>query len=262
MYSLAFRKLVTIFACEMFNINYSIMLKLNLKLSNAKSNTPEVHGKYGSIRNGDNVAYGDFSIYANKSGIYGIKCKITNKIYIGSSKDLQKRFSKHFSELYLNRHANKCMQEDFNKYGYDNFELIVYEYTNENLLSKETNKQKELGVDNIYNEKISGFYITKELRQKYANASKESHKTESYRNKMRQIKSNKVAQYDLEMNLIKIWDSALQIHKELGHTKSVILCCCNGSKKRAYGYNWRYVDDNGNIVTDGYEKGRKHKNKI
>lgn len=234
-----------------------MVLKLNLKKE--KDTTKSIHGKYGSVRFGDNVAYGDFSIYANKSGIYGIKCKITNKVYIGSSKDLQKRFSKHFSELYLNRHANKRMQEDFNQYGYDNFELIVYEYTNENLLSKETDKQKEIGIDNIYNEKISGFYITEELRQKRANVSKESHKTQEYREKMRKLKSNKVAQYDLNMNLIKTWESALEIHNTLGYTKSVILCCCNGSKKRAYGYNWRYVDDEGNIVKDGYAKGRKQK---
>lgn len=74
---------------------------------------------------------------------------------------------------------------------------------------------------------------------------------------MSKLKSNKIAQYDLHMNVIKIWESSNEICEILGHTKSVILSCCNGSKPRAYGFNWRYVDDNGNIVSNGYLKARK-----
>ena len=74
---------------------------------------------------------------------------------------------------------------------------------------------------------------------------------------MSKLKSNKIAQYDLNMKVIKIWESSNEIHEVLGHTKSVILSCCNGSKPRAYGFNWRYVDDNGNIVSNGYLKARK-----
>lgn len=28
-------------------------------------------------------------------------------------------------------------------------------------------------------------------------------------------------------------------------------------KPRAYGFNWRYIDDDGNIVSNGYLKARK-----
>lgn len=73
---------------------------------------------------------------------------------------------------------------------------------------------------------------------------------------MRKLKTNRIAQYDMNMDIIKIWDSVREICSVLGYTRSVILSCCNGSKPRAYGYNWRYVDDNGNIVLDGYAKGR------
>lgn len=75
---------------------------------------------------------------------------------------------------------------------------------------------------------------------------------------MSKLKTNKVAQYYMDGELIKIWDSAVQICENLGYTRSVILSCCNGNKPHAYSYLWRYVDDNGNIVNDGYAKGRKH----
>lgn len=30
--------------------------------------------------------------------------------------------------------------------------------------------------------------------------------------------------------------------------------CCNGSKNTAYGYIWRYIDNDNNIINDGYKK--------
>ena len=37
--------------------------------------------------------------------------------------------------------------------------------------------------------------------------------------------------------------------------KSTLLGCCNGSKKRALGFIWHYLDANNNIMLQG--KGRK-----
>lgn len=215
--------------------------------------------RYGQIAKNANVAYGHFSKYGNNCAIYGIVCKTTNKTYVGATKHLARRLMKHFNELFHNRHATKKFQEDFNKYGFDDFNIIIYSTDKNNLLEQEKQKQIEIGVPNLYNEKISGYYIDEEYRKKLANSDKSSHKTKEYREKMSKLKANKVAQYYLDGKLIKIWNSAVEICETLGHTRSVILCCCNGSKPRAYGYLWRYVDDNGNIVTDGYEKGRKRK---
>lgn len=214
---------------------------------------------YGIKRSNANIAYGEFAKYGNDCAVYGIKNNITNKVYIGSTKHIQRRLLKHFNELYHSRHRNKRLQEDFNKYGFDSFSIIIYSTNENNLLEQEKDLQIKLGIDNIYNEKVTGYYMTDELKQMYANQDRSSHKTVEYREKMSKLKTNKVAQYTLDMQLIKIWDSAVQICETLGHTRSVILSCCNGSKPRAYGHNWRYVDDNGNIVTDGYAKARKKK---
>ena len=81
---------------------------------------------------------------------------------------------------------------------------------------------------------------------------KSSHKTKEYREKMSNLKSNYIAQFDLAGNPIAIWDSVNEIHEKLGYTCSVIRCGCNGSKKHPYGYYWRYCDSQGNILDNGY----------
>lgn len=51
-----------------------------------------------------------------------------------------------------------------------------------------------------------------------------------------------IAQYDLQGNLIKQWDSARTIEKELGFNHSVIAACCRGKHYTAYKYKWKYAE--------------------
>jgi group I intron endonuclease len=60
-------------------------------------------------------------------GIYAIKNIVTNKIYIGQSMDVQRRWKNHKKDLISNKHANKKMQRSFNKYGSENFEFYMLE---------------------------------------------------------------------------------------------------------------------------------------
>ena len=234
------------------------MPTFDFQVTNKTIKEPKVNNGYGVIRKHANVAYGTFSIYGNNKAVYGIKSKTTNKVYVGSTKHLQRRLMKHFNELFHNRHVTKRLQEDFNKYGFSDFDIIVYDNSDDiNLLEKEKEVQISIGIDNIYNEKISGYWVKEEYKKKLASSSKATHKTKEYRNKISKLKTNKVAQYHFGGKLIKIWDSAIKICEELGYTRSVILGCCNGSKPHAYGFDWRYVDDDGNIITDGYAKARK-----
>lgn len=53
--------------------------------------------------------------------------------------------------------------------------------------------------------------------------------------------SKKVAQYSLDGELIKIWESSKQIFEELGIRDSSISCVCNGKRKHCYKYVWKYV---------------------
>ena len=53
--------------------------------------------------------------------------------------------------------------------------------------------------------------------------------------------TKRVAQYDKQMNLIKIWDYVKQVTEELGIGNNNIYNCCKGRQKTAGGYIWRYV---------------------
>jgi group I intron endonuclease len=64
----------------------------------------------------------------NKSGIYMFSNLINGKRYIGSSDNLNRRFSEYFNTNYLLR--NKCMAicRALLKHGYPNFSLTILEY--------------------------------------------------------------------------------------------------------------------------------------
>ena len=57
--------------------------------------------------------------------IYEIKNNITNKRYIGSSKDYTVRWARHLNDLLNNKHHCIYLQRAFNKYGRDQFSFNV-----------------------------------------------------------------------------------------------------------------------------------------
>ena len=72
----------------------------------------------------------DISIY-NKIGIYGIKNKINNNVYVGKTQmNFGDRWDSHRALLRENKHFNNHLQNAWNKYGESNFEFeILYEAT-------------------------------------------------------------------------------------------------------------------------------------
>src|SRR5229473_3044646 len=64
------------------------------------------------------------------SGIYGIKNTINNKIYIGSSKNIEERFKQHISALNHNKHCNIHLQRSWIKHGEINFEFLIIKECN------------------------------------------------------------------------------------------------------------------------------------
>lgn len=69
-----------------------------------------------------------------KSGIYCILNVITQKVYVGSSKNIYHRVARHKSEFIYNRHPNLLLQNSVNKHGLDKFICFTIEYCEENLL--------------------------------------------------------------------------------------------------------------------------------
>lgn len=63
----------------------------------------------------------------NNSGVYGVLDKNNQKIYIGSSNHVKRRYYEHASYLRNNKHWIEELQERWNLLGKDNFEFVVLE---------------------------------------------------------------------------------------------------------------------------------------
>jgi group I intron endonuclease len=91
-------------------------------------------------------------------GIYCITCIPTNKKYIGSSIDMMIRWNSHLISLLINKHSNKKLQADFNKYGLINFSFNVLVMAERNITKQRLLILEQLEIDsvhrmNLYNNK-------------------------------------------------------------------------------------------------------------
>jgi hypothetical protein len=73
-------------------------------------------------------------------GIYRIVNLISGDFYIGSSKDIERRWSEHKRKLNIKKHQNVILQRAWDKYGENNFSFEVVESCSlEDLLVLENN---------------------------------------------------------------------------------------------------------------------------
>lgn len=74
------------------------------------------------------------------AAIYIIRNKVNNKIYVGSTDHLKKRWSAHRHLLENKKHHSKHLQSAYNKHGKENFLFEIYKKVNENELLVEEQK--------------------------------------------------------------------------------------------------------------------------
>ena len=55
-------------------------------------------------------------------------------------------------------------------------------------------------------------------------------------------RNQRVIQYDLQGNAIKIWESIKEASEELGVSQEGISACCRGIHKTSGGYAWTYAN--------------------
>ena len=73
-----------------------------------------------------------------ETGIYKITCSENNRIYIGSAKNLLKRWLRHLNDLRNNKHVNIHLQRTYDKYGENSFKFEIVENCDvDNLLVRE-----------------------------------------------------------------------------------------------------------------------------
>lgn len=236
----------------------ALIFNLNIKKPReSRKATSDGYNGFGKQRANQFVTYGTYSSYVKKTGIYFIKNKVNGFYYIGSSNDIGSRLIKHFSQLRKGNHPNGPMLADYNKFGPNVFEFGVLEYCDSDLPNKERDYQNLYGIGNLYNLQIKDTFHSKKQLDSWKSSNKSSHKTEEYRTKMKTLKSNKVGKFDkITHALIETFNSTEEVCNKYNLTKSVIMGCCNGSKKSAYGFIWHYLDSENNIMLQGKGKHR------
>jgi len=123
------------------------------------------------------------------SGIYQIKNKVNNKIYIGQAINLSKRKAEHWSCLRGKYHYNSHLQRAWDKYGEENFRFIIllccesaelsyYEQVLVNLLNPKYNIQKECTTSPL------GTKLSKEHKAKISKSLKGIKRSQQTREKI------------------------------------------------------------------------------
>lgn len=141
------------------------------------------------------------------SGIYQIKNKITNKIYIGSAIKLSHRLWSHFRKLELGKHGNILLQRAFDKYGYNSFEVIILESCEkQNLINREQYYLDTLKPEyNIC--KIAGSTLGQKMKphvkEKLIKSLKEKIYTEEERQKMSERRKGKKMPKEVVEKIVK-----------------------------------------------------------
>ena len=108
------------------------------------------------------------------SGIYKITNKITGDFYIGSSKNVKRRWGEHKKPSTWKRYSNNQLYKDMQKYGLDKFEFeIIAEVESEKL--KEAEQQFIETLKPAYNSnRANGWNIEryKDSQKKYKKSDK------------------------------------------------------------------------------------------
>ena len=117
-------------------------------------------------------------------GIYKITNTITGDFYIGSSKDVKKRWANHKCKSFWNKCPNNPLYQDFQKYGVDKFVFEILEEVEIDKL-KETEQQFIEMLKPTYNDRNANGWDIERRKKSY----KEYEKTE--KRKKSNKKSNK-----------------------------------------------------------------------
>ena len=114
------------------------------------------------------------------SGIYKITNTITNDFYIGSSKDIKRRWAQHKYKSRWNDNPNSPLYLDMRKYGIENFVFEVIEEAEESFLKEKEQKFIEKLQPTYNDRRAKGLNIERRRKanNKYekTDKGKESHK--------------------------------------------------------------------------------------
>jgi len=168
-------------------------------------------------------------------GIYKITNILNNKVYIGSSICMYKRWKQHLYMLRTNSHRNKYLNSSYSKYGLENFTFSVLEECDEKDLNT-----RELFWMRKFNSLNRLYGYNQDVPKGTNLGYKQGLKTIE----LKVQKSNKIVfQYDFNGTFIKEWKSIKSAAEFIDRQASSITRCCKGKRKRVANFVWRYEGD-------------------
>lgn len=207
-----------------------------------------------------------------KSGIYGIRNILNNKIYIGKASCIYSRLKDHTTRLNnKSKDENIHLLRSWHKYSQEVFEYFVIEYCSINKLAERelywmkcydviSTKGYNLRLDTSTKCIVSDETrerLSKAQKKRWKNASKEElekvaketsefwannpDKKEKMSQRVAKTKSKyKFYQLDMNGNHIKTWNSIMEIREEYPDYHDIsIYSVCNGHKNSYRGYKWK-----------------------
>ena len=131
------------------------------------------------------------------SGIYKITNTITCDCYIGSSKNINRRWAEHKCQSSWNRFPNNQLYQDMRKYGIENFVFEVIEEAEESFLKEKEQQFIETLKPTYNNRNAKGWDI--ERRKEYNKEYKKTDKRKKYNKEYNKEYKNQLCCYNGEI---------------------------------------------------------------
>ena len=169
-------------------------------------------------------------------GIYSVTNKINNKIYIGQSIDIERRWNQHRYGK-----GNLILKNAIKKYGIENFEFDVLEVLESKDIKILTElEQKWFDIKKPFITQ-NGYNI-----QKTSKPNLTPNKDNHFGELISKIKIDNnhtgkpIKQYNLNGDFIKEWPSSASVERELGFNARNVGGCAQGNTLTSNGFIWLY----------------------
>ena len=203
---------------------------------------------YNHVRASENksTTYDNNVPFHNAIRKYGIENFKLEIIHIGQNLEelnyFESYYIKYYNTLNINNNGYNISSGGSKGNIWEGKSEEEFEYFKKNISEKLKGKfEKEKNP-------FYGKHHTEETKKLMSEKHKGKKLSDEHRKRMSESQkgkgTKKIAQYDKDMNLIKIWNSGTEIVEELNlKSHGNIISCCKNKLKSAYGFVWRYYEE-------------------
>jgi group I intron endonuclease len=174
-------------------------------------------------------------------GIYQVTNKLNNKIYIGQSIDIERRWNQH-----MYGKGSVVLKNAIKKYGLDVFEFKILEeidFTTKNEVINILTELEQKWFD-IKKPYLNGYNINKTSKPNLTKS-----RDNNFGDKISKIKIDNnhtgkpIKQYNLNGGFIRNWKSAAEVERCLGFKAENVSACCLKKQNSSNYFIWRFEND-------------------